>query len=207
MIKSLFISLIGLLLLTGCYFGDNPEGHTTYLPNQEGEKKFLPGNCSLYWLDDFENQQIVHGGLPGRYGSEIIIDRSVYAIGYDSIYIIAKQHPYIADSIENSIYGEDENTKGHHEIKKLKDTIYLQKEDSIYQENGKWYHNGESYEIPDSLKPDKRISYFYIIDTKRPNPNMHTFYTLYTFDNEESFNKKRLEIGVPKNLSFQTIEK
>ena len=109
--KIILICFVGLLLI-GCLFGDNP-----YV------QKPLIKDYWLYWLDSKKNQEIVYCTSDKIFGclKETIIAHSVFAVGFDSRFIIAKQHPFIADSIDISLYSiRDRNGKNHYPIKNLK---------------------------------------------------------------------------------------
>jgi hypothetical protein len=49
-----------------------------------------------------------------------------------------------------------------------------------------------------ALKPDKGIINYFVIDIRKGNGA----YQLFQFNNEESYNNKRLALGVPEDLSF-----
>jgi hypothetical protein len=50
----------------------------------------------------------------------------------------------------------------------------------------------------DTLKPDKAITNYYIIDIGKGNEA----YQLYQFNDEQAYNDKRIALGVPKDLTF-----
>ena len=187
-----FIGLFGLLL-TGCYFGDNPS-----------REKKLTKDFWLAWWDNKVNQEITLSNKDAFNGTGVI-DKTVYAVGYDDNFIIAKQHPDKQDEIKKSLFGK-RNYKEHFEISNLADTIYLNKGDTIYHENNKWYHTNNDWTVPDSLKPYKRITYFHIIDIRNYVKDKWDSYQIYSFDNEKEFISKRLELGVSKNLTFTIID-
>jgi hypothetical protein len=81
MTKYFLIAVIGLIC-TGCYFGDNPSF-----------EKELTKNYWLFWFDDKSDQQIIFSTTGDINGGSIIIDRTVFAIGFNDNFIIAKQHP------------------------------------------------------------------------------------------------------------------
>ncbi|MEO9512916.1 MAG: hypothetical protein ABJN84_07770 [Flavobacteriaceae bacterium] len=196
--KNILLICFTGLILTSCLFGDNP-----YV------QKPLIKNYWLYWLDSRKNKEIVYCTSDKVYGClmDRIIPHTVFAVAYDSRFIIAKQHPFIADSIEKSLYSSlERNSEDHYPIKNLKDTIYLSESDSIYQDKGVWYHTENRYKfIPDSLSPYKKITLYHIIDTKHGNGAKP--YTLHTLNNETSFIEKCKEVGVKNNLQFSIVDK
>lgn len=50
----------------------------------------------------------------------------------------------------------------------------------------------------DTLKPDKEITNYYIIDIRKGEDA----YQVYQFNNEGAYNDKRITLGVPKDLTF-----
>lgn len=53
----------------------------------------------------------------------------------------------------------------------------------------------------DSLKPNRAITNYFIIDTRNDN------YRLHSFDNEKDFNNERTRFGIPKSLPYQFYDK
>jgi len=53
----------------------------------------------------------------------------------------------------------------------------------------------------DSLKPNKAITNYYIIDTRNDR------YKLHFYDNEKDFNDERIRFGIPKSLPFKFYDK
>lgn len=78
--KNYFIILFSSLLLTSCLFGDNPSGSTNLTKD--------------FWLDWFENKtyQRIICGENANHGS-IIIEETVFAVGFNNDFIIAKHRP------------------------------------------------------------------------------------------------------------------
>ncbi len=196
--RKIALGFIICLVLTSCLFGDNP-----YV------QKPLIKNYWLYWLDYKKNQQIVYCTTENVYGSiqNIIIPKTVFAVGFNNRFIIAKQHPFIADSLENSLYdGWNKNDRGHYPVKHLKDTVFLKEGDTVYLERGKWYHTENRYSyIPDSLSPYKEITIYHIIDTGKKNGNNP--YTHFSFRSESDFKQKCQKLGIGNNLKFSIFEK
>lgn len=193
--KKLLYSCLVYLLLTSCYFGYNPSSNTR-----------ITGSFWLNWFDNPIDQKILYNPIDSNGGS-LIIEKTVFAVGANNDFIIAKQHPDKAKEIQDRLYnGHARNTREDYEIMNLADTIFLLENDSLYQENGTWYHTGRDFtSLPDSLKLYRRITYFHIIEIKKNNSLRP--YMLYTFDNEIEFNKKRIELNIPNELTFTNVRK
>ena len=191
----LYMCLIGVLL-TSCYFGDNPN-----------DTKNLTGNFYLTWFDSEIDQNIIYSTVENQTVSTPVVDLTVFAVGYNHNFIIAKQHPDKSKEIQDRLFDpHTRNLKEDYEIKNLDDTIYLGNDHKIYRENEKWFHSNHDFtSLPDSLKPYRRITYYHIIDAKKSNGQIP--YTIYTFENKKSYNEKRRELGVPENLVFTLINK
>lgn len=195
-IKNILYLFLGGMLLTSCYFGDNPSN-----------SKNLTGNFYLTWFDSEIDQNIIYSTEKNQTTAQPVVEKSVFAIGFNEDFIIAKQHPDKSTEIQNRLYdAHSRNSKEDYEVKNLDDTIYLSKEDKVYKENGKWFHTGQDFtSLPDSLKIYKRITYYHIIHTKKTNGGLP--YTIYTYENEKAYKEKRIVLGVPKNLDFTIINK
>ena len=194
--KRVLFIVVSVLILTSCYFGDNPM-----------EQNRITGCFWLDWFDNPIDQKIVYSPTEDLNGGSIVVEKTVFAIGSNDNFIIAKQHPDKAQEVEERLYdGHARNAREDFEIKNLSDTIFLSKYDSLYQENGRWYHTGRDFtSLPDSLKLYRRITYFHIIETKKYDGTKP--YILHTFDNESDFNKKRIELNIPNDLTFTNIRK
>ncbi|GAA4049201.1 DUF3997 domain-containing protein [Flavobacterium chungnamense] len=53
----------------------------------------------------------------------------------------------------------------------------------------------------DSLKPNRKVTNFFIIDYRNDN------YKMYSFNNERDFTIEKTRLGIPQNLSFQFYDK
>lgn len=194
------ITLIGLLaiLLVGCFFGDEP---TSY--------RKLTKDFWLNWWADSTDQHILLSTSEDGNGGSFVVKRTVFAVGYDNNFIIAKQHPDKQEEVQNRLFNRD-SIEGTYLLSDPKDTIWLSGEDSIYKKNGKWYHISNGWNPPDSLKPYRAITYFHLVDIRHYKNGDWQSYKVYTFDNENDFTKKRKELGVSDNLRFtlnsQTLE-
>jgi len=184
--------LIGLtgLLLTGCFFGDEPSSY-----------RKLTKDFWLNWWADCKDQHVLLSTSEDGNGGSQVIEQTVFAVGYNNNFIFAKQHPDKEEEIRARLFNPD-NTEGAFLLSDPADTIWLSDEDSIYKKNGKWYHISNGWNPPDSLKPYKRITFFHLIDIRRYERNNWNSYKIYTFDNEAEFINKRHELGVPENLTF-----
>lgn len=185
----LMILLFGIYC-TSCYFGANDwYGHIS--------KDFYK-SC---WD---EHCKIMHskGDTPSFFDG-IIVDKTVFAIGNNDQFIIAKQHPHKDKEISDRLFKKSFSTvtyKWYYELTTPADTVFLTPEDSIFSFEGKWYHTKDKWTDPDSLKPYKRKTLYHIIDIRwYPNHG----YKVYTFDNEKDFNTKRFILGVPKDLPYE----
>lgn len=187
--KYLVIGLIGLLL-TGCFWGDEP---TSY--------RKLTKDFWLNWWADSTDQHILLSTSDNGNGGSFVVKQTVFAVGYNDNFIIAKQHPDKEEEIQARLFNRD-SIEGTYLLSDPADTIWLSSEDSIYQKNNKWFHISNGWNPPDSLKPYRALTYFHIIDIRNYERKIWDSYKVYTFDNEREYIKKRNELGVPDNLKF-----
>jgi hypothetical protein len=198
--KQIFIIGFCGLLLTHCSSGDKPNSDDK--PNMQ---KKLSKDFWLAWWEK-KNTQKITVGIKDAFDGYIVIDNVVFAVGSDDNFIIAKLHPDMQEEISKSLFGKH-NSKGHFEIKNPSDTVYLNKADTIYQEENNWYHTSKDWAKPDSLKPYKKMTYYHIIDIRKyTKDNLFDSYKIYSFDNEKDFTNKRLELGVPEKLTFTIVD-
>lgn len=153
----------------------------------------------LNWVYDNSDQRILRSSDNGKSGS-IEISETVFSVGFNENYIIAKQHPNLEEEISERLFGSYEKG-GDYLLTNPADTIYLSKDDRIYKKYGKWYHISNGWSPPDSLKPYKNQTFYHIIDIKEKNGKT------YTFENESDFWDKRKELGISENLNFTIIDK
>ena len=153
----------------------------------------------LNWVYDNSDQILLRSSDEGKSGS-IEISETVFAVGFNDNFIIAKQHPNLEEEISKRLFGNHEKG-GDYLLTNPADTIYLSKEDGIYEKNGKWYHITNGWNPPDSLKPYKKITFYHILDIRTKKAKK------YSFDNESEFWAKRQNLGIPKNLNFSIIDK
>jgi hypothetical protein len=182
-LKLIFKLLMFSVLTTSCL---DDETNTTLVTN----------DYYLNWTYEKSNQFLMKSTDEGKSGS-IVIPETVFAVGYNEDFIIAKQHPNKEKEISDRLFGEhDENG---FILENPSDTIYLGKEDSIFAKGGKFYHISNGWNPPANLKPFKDETNYYIIDLKTKEK--------HSFKNRDEFEKKKMEIDVSKNLEFTIVEK
>ncbi len=169
--------------------------------------KHITEDYYLNWTYEKSEQSLLKSSDEGKSGS-IEIPETVFAVGFDKSFIIAKQHPNKEKEISERLFGKYDDVEGFL-LENPSDTIYLAKDDSIHQKNGKWYHSSNGWDPPSSLKPYKKTTYYYIIDLRNQNSKTQKINTenSYRFDKLKDFEQKRKELGVSKNLNFTIIEK
>ena len=153
----------------------------------------------LQWVYEKSDQIILKSSDKGKSGV-IKIPETVFAVGFNENFIIAKQHPNLEEEISKRLFGQ-RGENGDYLLTNPNDTIYLWEEDRFYEENGKWYHISNGWNPPDSLKPYKKKTNYHIIDIKNKNGEK------FVFDNETDFLNKRKELGISENLNFTIIDK
>jgi hypothetical protein len=189
------ISLVGLsiFLLTGCFFG-----------NEASSSKKLTKDFWLNWWADSADQHILLSTSKDGNGGSFVLKPTVFAVGHNDNFIIAKQHPDRQEEIQARLFNRD-SLEGTFLLIDPADTIWLSSEDSIYKKNGKWYHISNGWNPPTNLKPYKDITYFHIIDVRQYQSGKFDSYKVFTFDNEKDFVIKRQELKVPENLNFTIL--
>ena len=186
-----------------------------WLYSEGGESHHLGKGFWLSYFSDPVLQTITvsNDTVNANNGGSILIDKTVYAVGYNRDFIIAKKHPNSIDSIGDRLFKSDETKNGDFLLTNPDDSVYLSKDDKVYEKNGKWYHISNGWNPPDSLNPNRRITFYYIIDTRNYHfgdfKNIRDSLTcrIYKFNNKIDFDKKRQEIGVPANLDFTLVKK
>lgn len=83
-ITKIILTLIGILTLISCW-------------NNPGKSEFLIGNYFVEWNDLVANRAIVEKNEKDSPYSSEVISGYVFAVGNNSDFIIAKQHPYLND--------------------------------------------------------------------------------------------------------------
>lgn len=180
------------LIVASCFFGDDPHNENLIVKD--------------FWLSNYHddtNTEILlsDDGISG----EIVIPHSVYAIGYDNNFIIAKQHPDKEEEIRKRLFQSGRNERGGYELEDAGDTIYLASDDSIYKENGKWYHISNGWNPPDSLKPYRKVTNYHIIDLRNYKNGVLNSYQTYVTQDEKNFRKKCDSLSVPQTIMFKDI--
>jgi hypothetical protein len=185
------IIFIALLPLAGC------------LSDETINTKHLVKDFNLSWWSEAKYQALFQNSNNKEYGGAVIIPETVFALGYNEQFIIAKQHPnnddtiswnnilehetWILDSIPSDTLGDQ-----HHYVKI----------------NGKWHGISNGRDTHPDLFPDKRITIYYIVDIRNyEKGSWSRKANLYKFGSLEKFQEKRKELGVPTNLTFSIINK
>ncbi|AEH02739.1 MULTISPECIES: DUF3997 domain-containing protein [Flavobacteriaceae] len=83
-ITKIILTLIGILTLNSCW-------------NNPGESELIIGNYFVEWNDLVANRALVEKTEKDSPYSSGIISNYVFAVGNNSDFIIAKQHPYLND--------------------------------------------------------------------------------------------------------------
>lgn len=172
--------------------------------DEEQSKTKLVKDFWLNWWGDDRDTHLLRSD-DGR-GGAVIIPETIFAIGYNKDFIIAKQHPNKEDEVSERLFGKFDNETGDFELVNPDDRVYLDRDDSIYKKNGKWYHISNGWNPPDSLKPYRKITYYHIIDLRKYDlPN--GLYKSYISNDSAAFQKTRDSLGVPKQLNFTIVKK
>lgn len=137
----------------------------------------------------------------------------IFAVGYDSSFIIAKVYPYIWDEIEKRL-SIDTNSRGDYSIPNITDSIYfLNDNDSVYKEGDKWYHKNKPWATPYNYKGvlDKTKTDYYILDIRHRDPKGGYNQALAypppkKLDNLDSFMITRNKMGVNEKLGFTIFD-
>ena len=152
----------------------------------------------LRWVYEKNEQIIIRSSDGGKQGGTVV-GETVFAVGFDENYIIAKQHPNLEKEVSQRLFSE-RAANGDYVLSNPNDTIYLWKGDEYYQENGKWFHKTNGWDPTDSLKPYKAKTIYHIIQIGEENR------TQYKFENENQFLAKRKKLGIPENLDFTIVD-
>ena len=166
-------------------------------------KKPITGGYYLYAYASDEDMSVMHFD---KYGGLEIISPTVFSIGYDKNFIIAKQHPNRQEEIQKRLFNYDTTEKAYL-LTDPNDTIYISgKDDSIYEKKGKYYHISNGWNPPDSLKPFKKETNYFIIDIRKYNRQQPNSYDRYEFKSENDFLEKRKQLNVSDQLTFSIID-
>ena len=190
--KTLYILLM-LLIMSSCFFDE---------PNFS---KPLINDLKLEWWNEPKYQTITLGMVRGDFGGLLIIPETVFAVGYDNNFLIAKSYPNKEEEIRNRLFNYDEET-GHYLLTKSSDTIYLSSDDRYYARNGKWYHTSNGWSAPSALFPYKDSIYYHIIDMRNwDSSKKWDKRNLYHFHSKDEFDRKKIELNIPKTIEFEIV--
>jgi len=131
--------------------------------------------------------------------SACIINEAVVSVGYNREYIIAKQRVDLRDRLNWSLFLSD--TTGYYKINTIEDTIYLAKDDAVFQMNGVWYHQQNKI----NNKIDLKEVYYFIIDLReynKPNSSWDLKESMYKFKTFKGFWNKFNQLGFKRELKF-----
>ena len=193
--RLLLILTIISAIFSGCFWGD-----------EAYEYKKLTKDFWLNWWGEENNKYLLLSTEKDGNGGLILIKETVFAVGYDDNFIIAKQHPNRQEEIQKRLFNYDTTEKAYL-LTDPNDTIYISgKDDSIYEKKGKYYHISNGWNPPDSLKPFKKETNYFIIDIRKYNRQQPNSYDRYEFKNENDFLKKRKQLNVSDQLTFSIID-
>lgn len=187
-------SLLLLVILASSCFFDEPS-----------YSKPLVNDLKLEWWGHKKRQKITLGKNQSSFGGLMIIPETVFAVGYNDDFLIAKNYPNKEEEIHRRLFNYSKET-GDFRITDPKDTIYLSSDDSIYQKNGTWYHFSNGWNPPNDLFPYKDSIYYHILDMRdwgdtQSWDDKH----LFRFTSEEEFLKKKKELKIPEVIQFQIV--
>lgn len=185
--------LILLLIMNGCLMDEPTEVH------------HLVKNFNLAWWAEPRYQGLYENSDPNKYGGSTIISETIFAVGFNDDFIIAKQHPNKQEEISKRLFNRDSTR--NYRLSNPADTIYISEEYSIFIRNGNYYHLSNGWNPPDSLFPYRNETKYHIIDIReyglnKWNSREHT----YEYKSESEFQLGRQKLGVPDNLNFTIID-
>lgn len=179
-----------MLLFNNCYFGYGPS-----------ENKRLTKDFELFWFNDPSNQQLILRE-EGDSNYKVLVKETVVEAGYNDEFIILKHHPNVAQEIYDRLSDYDFDLKAY-KVQKLSDTVWLSKNDIVFEYNGSYYHKeffDKSF-LPDHLKPNRAVTNYFIVDVRAyqtDSPN----YEIYSCKTADEFLYEREQLGVPDDLEF-----
>lgn len=192
--KTLYI-ITTLLTTSSCFF-DEPKF-----------SKPLVKDLKLEWWGDSKNQTITFGMVRGDFGGFVIIPETVFAVGYNDDFVIAKSYPNKEKEIQDRLFNSD-NATGDYILTKPSDTVYLSSDDEYYKKDGKWYHISNGWNPPNGLFPYKDSTYYHIIDLRNwDSSKKWNDQNLHRLNSKEEFDKKRIELNVARSLDFEIVSK
>ena len=154
--------------------------------------KILVGNYKLHWSFEEREMMLLYKEKEA-YGSDIVVDETVFYVEWNNNFIIAKQHPNKQEEIEKRLFKYSKEYNAYL-LDNPSDTIYLSKDDSIYKKDGKWLHISNGWNGVDSLYPYKGETFYHLIDIRNKE------YKLYTFDSEQELDSARIVFNIPPKL-------
>jgi len=93
-----FIYILPILfLLTSCFLDSQPKTRN------------VTKDFNLGWYFDSRDQTLFRNTDTTQYGGSMVIPETVYAVGYNDNFIIAKRHPNKQDSIGDRLFRYDKN--------------------------------------------------------------------------------------------------
>lgn len=181
-------------LMSGCYlFGDDAH-----------EEVGLTKGFYMNWFIDPAYRHIVLSRDNPTSGIVVVRD-AVVAAGYNDEFIIAMQHPNLSDTIEKRLFIRDSVT-GDYQLLDPADSVYLWEGDSLYERDGRWYHISNGSAIPDSLRPHKGITNYFVVDLRGYEEGDRDGYLVHQASNETDFLLLRSRLKVPEDLVFSFVD-
>jgi len=185
--RSLVVLLLAAIWLNSC------------IQTQSESVNNLVKDFNLSWRGEAKYQTLFANNDHTEYGGAKVIEETVYSLGYDENFIIAKQHPNLSavkEKILKNQEGED------FLIENPQDTVYLNTE-FIYAREGKYLYKKSGVPALDNLFPYKSETIYYIVDIRDYSLRFWgTAGNVHKFRTQTQFDIKRKELGVPESLQF-----
>ena len=187
------LSIAAVLSLSGCYlFGDDARL----------ERPLTKGFVLSWYIDPREQILLLKTSLNGGI---VIVEETVVAAGWNDDFILAMQHPNLADTISARLFHRDSIT-GDFELIDAADSVYLWSGDSIYERDGRWYHISNGSAIPDSLRPYRGITNYFVIDIRNFIEGERDGYEVHRVVGDSAFLSLRSTLGVPEDIRFVLVD-
>lgn len=195
--RSSFLFLLPsvLLALTGCYlFGDDAQ-----------LERPLTKGFALSWYVDPSEQMLL---LKTRSNAgTILVDATVVAAGWNDDFIIVKRLENQTNDVAwRMISATEDSVHGDYELKNPSDSAYLQPEDTVYLRDGRWFHRIANPNIPDSIRPDRRLVSYHIVDIRNYEEGEREGYVKHSYSSDSAFREGRKALGVPPKLEFMIMD-
>ena len=184
--KILKLNFILLILLVSCSL-DKPKVSNNVV------KDF-----NLGWWSELRYQGLYLNNDHSEFGGSLIIPETVYAIGFNQEFIIAKQHPNLKKEVEPRLTKQNDGYLFTH----LPDTAYFNS-DLLIKSNGNILLPLDSYSQLEGLFPYKNITHYWIVDIR--NYRLRFWKNegnIFGFTTEEEYQNKRTELGIPGELDY-----